>query len=116
MFEAFEVGPFLIWTRVVFLLLGVWLSVEFFLRLARSARLSLDHFQEHAWWYVAAWLSAHPRVERFVIIDDQPSAANATLEPRFVKTDAACGLTQADAERCRALLLGATSAPASTFR
>ncbi len=56
MFEAFSFGPFLIWTRAAFLLLGVWLSVEFFLRLSRSANLSLQHFRDHALWYVGAFL------------------------------------------------------------
>ncbi|MBM3227988.1 hypothetical protein FJZ27_03985 [Candidatus Peribacteria bacterium] len=56
MFEAFLVGPFLVWTRVVFLLLGIWLSVEFFLRLSVSAHLSIQHFQDKAWQYLAAFL------------------------------------------------------------
>ena len=56
MFEAFQVGPFLIWTRVVFLLVGIWMSVEFFLRLARSANLSLQHLRENAWKYLFAFL------------------------------------------------------------
>jgi phosphatidylglycerol:prolipoprotein diacylglycerol transferase len=56
MFEAFSVGPMLIWTRAVFLLIGVWLSFEFFLRLSKSARLSLDHFRERGWWYLGAFL------------------------------------------------------------
>lgn len=55
MFEAFSIGPFLVWTRAAFLLLGIWLSVEFFLRLASSARLSLDHFKEKAWVYALAF-------------------------------------------------------------
>jgi len=54
-FEAFAIGPFLIWTRVVFLLLGIWASVEFFLRLAQSAHLSLQHFRDHAVRYVVAF-------------------------------------------------------------
>lgn len=56
MFEAFAIGPLLVWTRVVFLLLGIWLATEFFLRLAQSAHLTLTHFREHAWRYVAAFL------------------------------------------------------------
>ena len=58
MFEAFQIGPFLIWTRVAFLLLGVWLSMEFFLRLAVSAHLSIQHFKERALWYLVAFLGA----------------------------------------------------------
>lgn len=56
MFEAFQIGPFLIWTRVAFLLLGIWLSMEFFLRLAVSAHLSIQHFRDHAWRYLVAFL------------------------------------------------------------
>jgi phosphatidylglycerol:prolipoprotein diacylglycerol transferase len=56
MFEAFAIGPAIIWTRLVFLLLGVWLAVEFFMRLASSAHLSLQHLQENAWRYFAAFL------------------------------------------------------------
>lgn len=56
MFEAFQIGPFLIWTRVVFLLLGVWLSMEFFLRLAVSAHLSIQHFRDNALYYLIAFL------------------------------------------------------------
>jgi phosphatidylglycerol:prolipoprotein diacylglycerol transferase len=54
-FEAFQIGPFLIWTRLVFLLVGVVVSTEFFLRLAQSANLSLQHFQEHKLWYGLAF-------------------------------------------------------------
>jgi len=46
----------IIWTRVVFLLLGVWLATEFFLRLSSSANLSLQHFRHHAWQYLVAFL------------------------------------------------------------
>ncbi len=42
MFEAFEFGPFIFWTHLAFILLGIWLSMEFFLRLAQSAGLSLE--------------------------------------------------------------------------
>lgn len=52
MFEAFQVGPFLIWTHLLFLLLAVWMSAEFLFRLAGSAGLSLQHFKDHALWYV----------------------------------------------------------------
>ena len=52
MFEAFEIGPFLLWTHLLFLLLGIWLSAEFFFRLATSAGLSLQHFKDYAWWHL----------------------------------------------------------------
>lgn len=56
MFEAFELGPFIFWTRLLFLLLGVWLSAEFFFRLAESANLSLQHFRDYALWYLLAFV------------------------------------------------------------
>ena len=56
MFEALEFGPFMLWTHAVFLLMGSWLAIEFFLRLAERANLPLSHFQEHAFWYLAAFL------------------------------------------------------------
>lgn len=56
MFQAFELGPFLIWTRLLFILVGIWLSVEFFLRLAESASLSLQHFRDRSVWYVIAFV------------------------------------------------------------
>lgn len=52
MFEAFEIGPFIIWTHLLFLVLAIWLSAEFFFRLALSAGLSLQHFRESAHWYI----------------------------------------------------------------
>lgn len=52
MFEAIQIGPFIIWTHLVFLLIGLWLSGEFFFRLAQSAGLSLQHFRDHAWWHL----------------------------------------------------------------
>lgn len=58
---------------------------------------------------IRAWLREHPSVKRFVILDDRASASDRELAPHFVQTDARHGLTQADAERCRAILLG--SAP-----
>lgn len=56
MFEAFQLGPLLVWTRLVFLLIGIWLFVEFFLRLAQSANLSLQHFQENYALYLLAFI------------------------------------------------------------
>ncbi len=57
MFQVLEIGPFLFWSGLVFTLLGVWLSAEFFLRLSSSANLSLQHFRDHALWYVVAFLA-----------------------------------------------------------
>ncbi len=56
MFEAFEIGPFIIWTHLVFLLIAVWVSAEFFFRLAQTAGLSLQHFRDYAWWHMGAFL------------------------------------------------------------
>lgn len=56
MVEAVEIGPLVIWTHVVFLLIGVWLSTEFCFRLAEGSHLSLHHFQEYGRWYVAAFI------------------------------------------------------------
>lgn len=56
MFEAFTIGPFLLWSRAIFLLLGIWLSAEFFFKLADSARLSLKNFQEYALYFIGAFI------------------------------------------------------------
>lgn len=57
MFEAFQFGPFIVWSHVVFLLVGLWLFAEFFLRLAERAGLSLQHFRDHAWWYALSFMA-----------------------------------------------------------
>lgn len=56
MFESFAIGPVIIWTRVIFLLTGVWLATEFFLRLAGRANLSLQHFKEKAPQFLLAFI------------------------------------------------------------
>ena len=56
MFEAFSIGPAIIWTRLIFLLLGTYLATEFFLRLSESANLSLTHFKEKSWHFLIAFL------------------------------------------------------------
>ncbi|MDA1208620.1 MAG: prolipoprotein diacylglyceryl transferase [bacterium] len=56
MFEAFNIGPVFIWTRVVFLMLGIIFAADFFFRLAQSANLSLQHFRQHAGRYLIAFL------------------------------------------------------------
>lgn len=48
MFEAFQFGPATIWFRVVFLLLSIWVSSEFFFRLATSAGLGLQSVKDDA--------------------------------------------------------------------
>jgi phosphatidylglycerol---prolipoprotein diacylglyceryl transferase len=54
-FEAFEIGPFIIWTHLLFLVIAIWLSAEFFFRLAQSAGLSLQHFRDKAVWYLGGF-------------------------------------------------------------
>ncbi|MEQ1849424.1 MAG: prolipoprotein diacylglyceryl transferase family protein [Candidatus Peribacteraceae bacterium] len=56
MFEAFEVGPMIIWFRVVFLLLAIWLAIEFFMRLAHAAGLSLQGIRDAARWHFLAFI------------------------------------------------------------
>jgi phosphatidylglycerol---prolipoprotein diacylglyceryl transferase len=55
MFEAIQLGPFIFWTHLAFFIVGVWLSSEFFFRLAHGAHLSLQHFKEYALWYACAF-------------------------------------------------------------
>lgn len=55
-FEAFSIGPAIIWTRLIFLLLGTYLATEFFLRLAESENLSLSHFRDKSWHFLLAFL------------------------------------------------------------
>jgi phosphatidylglycerol:prolipoprotein diacylglycerol transferase len=54
MFEAFQIGPFIFWTHLTFLLIGLWLSAEFFFRLSQSAGLSLQNFKDYAPWHLLA--------------------------------------------------------------
>ncbi len=54
MFEAFQIGPFLLWTHLLFLLLGIWMACEFFFRLASGSGMSIQHFKDDAWWHLLA--------------------------------------------------------------
>ena len=56
MFQAFELGPFLIWARLLFIFVGIWLSTEFFLRISETAHLSLQHFRDRSWLYALAFV------------------------------------------------------------
>ena len=56
MVEAIEIGPLMIWTHLIFLLVGVWLSTEFGFRLAEGSHLSLHHFQQYGRWYAGAFI------------------------------------------------------------
>lgn len=51
---------------------------------------------------IEAWLEAHPRVESFVILDDD--ADMGRLRNRLVQTNERTGLTEADADRAITLL------------
>ncbi len=55
MFQAFQIGSLILWTRLLFVLLGLWFSTDLFFRLAASANLSLQHFREHGVWYILAF-------------------------------------------------------------
>ncbi len=54
---------------------------------------------------IKSWLAQHPEVTHFVIIDDRSSAADASLQARFVQTQSELGLTKADVQRCIELLV-----------
>lgn len=56
MFEAFQVGPFIFRTYTLFLLLGVWLSSELFLRIAKREKLRIDLLFSWGPLLVAAFL------------------------------------------------------------
>ena len=47
---------------------------------------------------IRAWLAAHPAVTRFAVLDDRPSASDATLAAHFVRTDHRTGLTDDDVQ------------------
>lgn len=59
---------------------------------------------QHAprWPEIREWLDAHPGVDRWVVVDDCEMPG---IDPaRFVRTDIAMGLTDADVERAVAIL------------
>lgn len=56
MFEAFQFGPAIIWMRLLFLLIAVWLSSEFFIRLTESANLSLQDIKHYGRWHILAFV------------------------------------------------------------
>lgn len=56
MFEAFAVGPIILWFRILFLLIAIWMAAEFFFRLAQSAGLSLQSIKDDAKWHLLAFL------------------------------------------------------------
>ncbi len=56
MFEAFQFGPATIWLRLMFLLVAVWMSTEFFFRLSTSAGLGLQSVKDDGKWHLLAFL------------------------------------------------------------
>lgn len=56
MFDAFQIGPFIFWTHLLFLLLAIWMASEFFFRLAASTGMSIQHFKEDGLWHLGAAL------------------------------------------------------------
>lgn len=51
---------------------------------------------------IQAWLTEHPEIDRFVILDDDTDMVH--LEDRLVRTEFAVGLTAEDVERALVLL------------
>ncbi len=56
MFEAFQIGPVIIWVRLLFLLIGTWVAIEFFLRLAHTAGLGLQPLREQGGRLLVAFM------------------------------------------------------------
>lgn len=56
MFEAFQLGPFLFRSHSLFLLLGIWLSAELFIRLAQSEGMRMTLFLQKGVWFLIAFL------------------------------------------------------------
>jgi len=56
MFEAFQFGPVTIWLRLLFLLIAIWMSSEFFFRIASAAGLGLQSVKDDAKWHLLAFL------------------------------------------------------------
>jgi phosphatidylglycerol:prolipoprotein diacylglycerol transferase len=82
MFEAFQIGPFIIWTHLLFLLIAMWMASEFFFRLAQSAGLSLQPFRDHALWYMIGALLGG----RIFAVIEQYRVYLKAIEPlRFLK-------------------------------
>ena len=97
-------------------IIGVTPGVSGASSLAADARDDIHYASRAA--EIHAWRSAHPEfaASPFVFLDDRPSAADDALASRFVRIDATTGLSEADADTCRALLLSSRqdSASAST--
>ena len=53
---------------------------------------------------IRAFLAAHPRVEKYAILDDRADAADRELLAHFVRTEPSVGLTDADVAKAIALL------------
>ena len=53
---------------------------------------------------IKAWLRSHPQYENFVILDDRPSAADSSLQERFILCQTDRGLTQENVEQAIRIL------------
>ena len=56
MFEAFQLGPLLFRSHILFLFLGVWLGAEVFFRLASRDGLHIVRLQKEGLWLVLSFL------------------------------------------------------------
>lgn len=56
MFEAFQIGPFLFRSHILFLLIGIWLSSELLFRITKREGLRISLFLNDGPWYVLAFL------------------------------------------------------------
>lgn len=56
MFEAFQIGPFLFRSYVLFLLLGIILATELFLRIVRKENLRIAVFYRKGVWFISLFL------------------------------------------------------------
>ena len=80
-------------------------------RVAHLAETTDPALHSERQWEIHAWLQAHPRVRRWVALDDeeliegQPNAARAAeFVGHAVRTESHVGLTDADAELAISLL------------
>lgn len=95
MFEAFQIGPFILWTHTLFLLLGIWIATDFFLKLAVSAGLSLQVFRDHRYWSAVAFILGGRIVailSEFRVYERDPLRAFILWDGNFSFAGAAAGI------------------------
>ncbi len=56
MFEAFQIGPFLFRSHILFLLIGIWLASELLFRITKKEGLRISLFLNDGHWYVLSFL------------------------------------------------------------